>query len=146
MKKRLIGFTAGLILLATSVFATSTNEPTSATITNFNKQFSHAKETRWENVSGLYKATFYLDGRYLTAFFEADGEMVNVSSNISSEALPVILRSILNEKLPGSWISELFEVDEQSSIVYFAVVENAFKKIIYKSENDEWYIYRSEDK
>jgi len=52
-------------------------------ISSFNKQFSNARDIKWENQASFVKAEFTMNNMVLFAYFNNNGELLAVSRFIS---------------------------------------------------------------
>lgn len=95
--------------------------------------FPLAKEARWSQAGGYFKAEFTLDGKEQTAFFTERGEWIATVRNISSEELPGELKSSLKESLQHSWITDLIVMTTEEGTSYYVQLQNADTKIIRQS-------------
>lgn len=135
-----------MILLASTTFASGITEPSLPVQRAFNRTFATANDVVWENVSELYKATFQQEGQYLTAFFNPAGRIESVARNINPDALPLLLQNGLHDKRGGAWITESFEVSGATGTSYYATVENADVKTVYRSAGSDWVLYKKTKK
>jgi ABC-type transport system involved in multi-copper enzyme maturation permease subunit len=139
-----------LALIGATVFTSSyaAATKTSPVVTQaFESSFHGAKEISWEQVGVLYKATFELDGKYHSAFYNNDGDLIAVTQNLSSTQLPKALQASLKNELKGSWITELFAVSIEGNDTYYVKLENANGFIMLKSAGaKKWAFYQKADK
>jgi len=106
---------------------------------SFKSTFGNAKEVGWTASNKMYKAQFTLDGQHISAFYNADGQMVALSRNITVSQLPVMLQASLKKESKNSWISELYEYATEEGTTYYATLEDADMKITLRSANNsEW--------
>jgi hypothetical protein len=110
----------------------------------FKNEFISAKEVEWTAGADYYKATFTYNDRHVFAFYNADGELLALTRNISSSDLPLNLQSDLKkENYTTYWISDLFEAAKDGITEYYVTLENAGTKIVLKSTNgSEWNTYK----
>jgi hypothetical protein len=130
--KKIISITMILVAFATvNVFA-QTPTP-SVVVGSFERKFINAEKPSWTAVKDLYRVDFSLQDQSLTAFFNADGELVASSRNITPMQLPISLNSSLEKQYGKYVVSSLFEIDEQDEIHYYAKVSNQKSEILLKS-------------
>ncbi len=114
---------------------------------SFNNTFRNASEINWSTTSNLYKVNFNLNGQYIAAFYDAEGKMIAMTRNISSTQLPIALQTSLKSYQDKYWISDLFEVGDDSGTTYYITLENADTKLILKSaSNSDWTNYQKQRK
>jgi hypothetical protein len=109
---------------------------------SFKTTFATATEVGWSTTQDLYKAEFALSGRYVTAYYNADGTMAALTRHISADELPVILQTELRNRYKNQWVSDVFEVTNDNGLSYYATLENADTKVVVKSSSTTWSQYR----
>jgi hypothetical protein len=87
-----------------------------------------------------------LNGQYATAFYDQSGNLMGVTKNISPVQLPLTLQASLKASHEEYWISEVFELSDNSGTTYFATVENGEQKITLKSISGKWTTYKKSRK
>lgn len=113
----------------------------------FESSFSNAKEVDWSLTKSLYKASFTLDGQYISAFYNNDGSLLAMTRNISSAQLPIVLQTSLKKEFTRYWISDLFEIANEEGTSYYVTLENAGSKLVLKSTNNTaWAKYLKKQK
>jgi hypothetical protein len=136
---------AVLLSLSISSFADDV-KVSSVVLESFNSSFKKAKEVNWSVKSNLYKASFVLDGQYITAFYDFEDRLLAMTRNLSSSQLPISLQASLKEE-EGFWISELFEVSNDEGTSYYVKLENADTMLVLKATaNSSWTTYQKERK
>jgi len=120
-------------------------EPT--VLKSFNTTFANATEVDWSTTTNdLYKAKFALNGRYVTAYYTADGTMAALTRHISASELPVILQTNLKNNTKGKWVTDVLEVTNDSSVHYYVTLENADTKVVLKSSSTYWSTFQKQHK
>lgn len=110
---------------------------------SFSKTFTTATEVDWSVINNMYKAQFTLNGQVVTAFYEANGTMVAVTRNMTSNQLPVTLQVELKKDYENFWITGLFELSDESGTDYYVTLESADETVILKSVSDNsWSRYK----
>lgn len=143
MKSKIIGLFTAIILFSNISFATGV-EPTEELQKEFDKSFAQSTEVAWDKVADYYKASFLMDGKYLTVYFDAFNNIQSISRNISTTALPFILQKDIKENVSEtSWIADCFEISHENGTEYFIVVESADEKIFYQSNGTGWDVYKN---
>jgi hypothetical protein len=120
---------------------------TPVVLKSFETTFSNAKEADWTVSNNFYKVQFALDGQYISAFYNANGDLVALTRNISSSQLPVMLQVDLKKQTDKYWITELFELTNEEGTSYYVALENADSKIVLRStDNRNWESYSKSHK
>ncbi|HEY1871068.1 MAG TPA: hypothetical protein VGG71_08420 [Chitinophagaceae bacterium] len=146
MKKKLTVLFAATTLLISTAFAHVNFKPSKEVQNEFNRLFTHPTEIKWEEVSNFDKVTFNEGGQYLTAFFNPTGKIESVSRNIGTATLPLILQKELQNKLSASWVADCFELYGKNGTEYYITVESANNSIVYRSNSNDWDIYKKTKK
>lgn len=114
---------------------------------SFQSSFANAKEVDWSLSKTLYKASFALDGIYITAFYNSDGSMVAMTRNISLSQLPLTLQTDIKKEYSAFWISDLFEIANEEGTSYYITLENADTKLVLQSNsNSGWTKFQKTQK
>ena len=144
--KQIFSLFIAMFALVSSGFANSP-EISKPVLNSFRQSFAQATEVAWTEGTEYYKATFQLYGKTVTAFYNAEGELMAVTRNMSVTELPIALQAELKAAAAGRWITEVFQVASLSSKHYFAVVENADNKQVLQSRsNKKWAVYQNAEK
>src|SRR3954467_5090513 len=108
-----------LVLTVGTSFASTGEEAISKQALNaFKKEFAGATEAAWTVGSNYYKVTFSLNDQKLFAYYNAQGEFLAVTRNISSLQLPLTLQTSLKRSYNSYWITHLFEVAKNNGTNY----------------------------
>jgi hypothetical protein len=147
MKKRILLLSIALVSLTAFSFAADAPAVSKNIISSFNKQFSNARDIKWESQANFVKAQFTVNEMVLTAYFNESGELVAVTRFISPSQLPLELMSSLKKAHSGAWISDLFEIQTESGTSYYATLEDADQIVVLKSEGiNGWQTFQKEKK
>ena len=148
MKKRILLLSIALVSLTAFSFAADAPATISKNaLVSFNKQFSSAKDIKWEHRANFEKAEFNYNGIVLYAYFNNNGDLLAVTRFISPNQLPFELLSSLKKDHSGYWVSDLFEIHTEAGTAYYATLENADQVTILKSEGTSgWQIFQKEKK
>lgn len=144
MKKQLTLIALALVLSLVSFQTVSAQIKVPAAVTEqFNIDHERSTTISWEQGSNWYKASFEINGQYLTTFYTADGQEIAVTRNISSSMLPLALQNDMQSYLKnGHWISDLFEMNVNGETHYFITFEDADEQHILEGVNDNWSVYK----
>jgi hypothetical protein len=139
-------FIFSLVFAISGIFNTANANDSFATpqaVAAFEKQFTKAQEAIWEDFGTVYKVSFWENGRFVSAFYDASGEMVSVNRNVSMTELPAALKTSTTKKLREAWMSDLVQVTSREEKAYYATFETADSKVIMKSVNNrKWIVFQ----
>lgn len=113
---------------------------------SFHSTFANATEVDWSTSQDFYKAVFFLNGQYITAYYNPDGTMQALSRHISAATLPVILQTALKNDYKDQWVSDVLEVTNDGGVKYYVTMEDASQKIILKSSSTTWSTFQKQRK
>src|ERR1700754_3873193 len=118
---KLILSIATLLMMGVGAFAASNNDEVvnEQALRAFKRDFAHASNIVWEQKSNYTRATFYLNGQVLNAYYAANGDLQAVVRNITSDQLPISLFADLKKDHSGYWITDLFEMASDGQTVYY---------------------------
>ena len=147
MKKSILLLSIVLVSFTAFSFAADAPAISKNVMSSFNKQFSDARDIKWENQADFVKAQFTLNEMVLFAYFNKNGDLIAVTRFISPNQLPLELLSSLKKQHTGYWVSDLFEIQSENGTSYFATLENADQIVILKSEGiSGWNTFQKEKK
>lgn len=134
-----------LAVVVSSLTAFARKENVSETVLNaFDKEFAGVKDVQWSTIGGNYQAAFVFNNQYVTAFYQADGELLKLTRNISLPDIPLCLQTSLKNNYSQYWISDLFEISNTKKTSYYITLENADSKIVLKSRSSgKWKVVKT---
>ena len=147
MKKKILLLSIVLVSFTAFSFAADAPVISKNVISSFNKEFSNARDIKWENQANFVKAEFTVNDMVLFAYFNKNGELLAVTRFISPNQLPLEILTTLKKIHTGYWISDLFEIQTESGTAYYATLENADQISVLKSEGiSGWQTFQKEKK
>lgn len=134
-----------LAVVVSSLTAFARKENVSETVLNaFDKEFAGVKDVQWSTIGDNYQAAFVFNNQYVTAFYQADGELLKLTRNISLPDIPLCLQTSLKNNYSQYWISDLFEISNTKKTSYYITLENADSKIVLKSRSSgKWKVVKT---
>lgn len=145
MKRLLVTLTIALSFISLSGFANE-KEVSPEALKSFSKSFKSATEVKWTVTDSYFKADFALNGQYVSAFYDNEGNMKALTRNISSLQLPIALQADLKKNYDNYWISDVIEVANEEGTAYYITVEDADTQLILKSNSDSWSTFKKQRK
>ncbi len=135
------------LLVGASSFANGEETISQRAEQSFKKDFTSAKDVKWQKTGELVKATFSLNEKVMFAYYNVEGDLVAITRNITTEQLPISLLSSVKKSHGDYWISDLFEMVSGGSTTYYITLENADQKLVLKSDDfNDWLTYKKEKK
>lgn len=144
MKRLLVTLTIALSFISLSSFANDEVSPSA--VKSFNTSFKNATEVKWTVTDNYFKADFALNGQYVSAFYDTEGRMIALTRNISSLQLPIALQADLKSNYDAYWISDVFELANETGTSYYITLETADTQLVLKSEGDSWSNFKKQRK
>ena len=95
-----------LMTAISTSFANSNENVNRNVITAFHKDFSSAREVKWESKKEFDIATFSMNGQIQFAYYSKTGELIAVTRNMLSNQLPVMLQKQLK-----NWTEKQYSVN-----------------------------------
>ena len=147
MKKMILSL-ATVMMMGFTAFANGNDDVATPEARDaFKKDFATASNIKWEQKNNFLKATFNMNGQFLTAWYYTNGDLEAVVRNITSDQLPISLITGLRKDYTAFWITDLFEISSDNQTTYYVTIEDSDKKIVLKSEGlGAWEVYSKERK
>ena len=117
------------------------NKTPSAVLYSFQNSFGNAENVAWSTVKDLYRVDFAIEDQKASAFFNSEGYLVASARNITLLQLPMSLKSDLKNNYPDYEVTNLFEVDNENGVTYYATVKNSKKQFTLESNSGEWFTF-----
>jgi hypothetical protein len=147
MKKRILLLSIVLVSFTAFSFAADVPAISKNVISSFNKQFSNARDIKWENQANFSRAEFTMNDMVLFAYFNNNGELLAITRFISPNQLPLQIYSSLKSNYADYWVSDLFEIQTENGTSYYITIQNADQILILKSEGTSgWQTFQREKK
>ncbi len=136
------------LLAGTFTKSFAANEPAVAptVLKTFNHTFTKATEVSWSVTNDFYKAVFFLNNQYITAYFKYDGTMAAITRHIPTASLPIVLQTALKNDYKSQWVSDVLEVTNENGLQYYVTLETADTTVILKSSSTTWSTYEKQRK
>ena len=117
MKKILV--TIAIITLGiTTISATANPGIDPKIISAFKKEFSFAKNAKWQTKEDLIQVSFLLNDQSVTAWYNADAELVTTARSILYAQLPISVIKILDRSYPNADFYGIIEVIHNNEVHY----------------------------
>jgi hypothetical protein len=104
-----------------------------AILASFQKEFSFAKNVKWEISGGLTKAYFSLNEQGFLALYNEDSELVSVARNILYMQLPLSVIKGLDADYADADLTGITEITKGNETVYLVTAERKGKKFLLKA-------------
>jgi hypothetical protein len=144
--KKLFITAATAILFSVTAFAADGGKKTPITgedkisyvvLSQFDAQFSTAKNPAWTVTSNLEKVTFRLDGAKMTAFYDLSGEYLGTTQTIAFKNIPYYAQEDVTAKYAGYTVKEVIKYEtngnpDVSPVAYFVDLQKTGSEVLVK--------------
>ena len=101
-------------------------------VSAFEKEFSFAKNAKWEAKEDLTQVSFLLNDQAVTAWYNSEAELVMTARNILYAQLPIPVMKALDKKYPGADLFGMIEVIRNNEVHYQVTAETKKKTLVLK--------------
>ena len=136
MKKNLVALFAFLTIGVASSFANEGPNVDPRILSAFQKEFSFAKDARWEMKDGFAQVRFSLNDNGFVAWYNANAELVSTARCILYMQLPLSVIRSLEKNYSNANLSGIIEVTRDNETFYQLQAEKKNKKVLLKASPD----------
>lgn len=132
MKKYFIVFPLLVLLCSTTVFA---NDPDvdPRIVSAFQREFSFAKDVKWDVDGEFTKASFSFYDHGVIAFYNTEAELVSIARNILYMQLPLSIITSLEREYAGAEFLGITEVSRNGDTKYLLTILKKGKRYLMKA-------------
>ena len=99
----------------------------------FQKEFSCAKNAKWEEEGNLVRVNFLLNDQGITAWYNSDAELVTTARSIFYNQLPISVIRSLDKEYAGAEIFGITEINRNDETWYQIRANKKDKKYLLKA-------------
>src|SRR5262245_20563094 len=133
MKKVFVALFAFLITGTTSSIASEGPDVDPKIVSAFQKEFSFAKNARWEVRGELSIVNFSLNDQGFVAWYNSDAELVSTARNILYMQLPLSVIRTLEKDYADADLSGIIEFNSENETFYHITAERKNKKLLLRA-------------
>ena len=133
MKKTFVTLLVSLTISITSVFGTGKTAVDPKILSAFQKEFSFAKNVKWEEEGNLTRVNFSLNDQGIVAWYNSNGELITTARNILYHQLPISVMRSLDKEYAGAGIFGIVEISRNEETWYQVQAEKKGKKYLLKA-------------
>jgi hypothetical protein len=133
MKKTLLTLFAFLMFGISVMIASERTNVDPKILSAFQKEFSFAKNAKWEVKGNLTQVNFLLNDQAVTAWYNSDGELVTTARNILYNQLPISVTRALEKEYAGADFIGITEVSRNNETYYQVRADEKNKKFLLKA-------------
>lgn len=106
-------------------------------LTAFTSKFRQADKVTWKQVDEIYIANFEMNTREFAAAYSKEGEMIAVSRKLTTDQLPLIVLTSLEERFEGYKLpGQVTEIIMDGATSYYLTLEGATRFLQIKCSAD----------
>jgi len=133
MKKTFVTLLVSLTISITSVFGTGKTAVDPKILSAFQKEFSFAKNVKWEEEGNLTRVNFSLNDQGIVAWYNSNGELITTARNILYHQLPISVMRSLDKEYAGAGIFGIVEISRNEETWYQVQADSKGKKFLLKA-------------
>ena len=132
MKKTFSVLLAFLIIGTSAVLANEGRDVDPKILSVFQKEFSFAKNAKWEVKGNLSQVYFLLNDQGVTAWYNSDAQLVTTARNILYNQLPISVIRAMEKEYAGADFVGITEVSRNNETYYQIRADEKNKKFLLK--------------
>jgi hypothetical protein len=133
MKKTFSALLAFLIIGSAAVLASERADVDPKILSAFQKEFSFAKNAKWEVKGNLTQVSFLLNDQGVFAWYNSNAELVTTARNILYNQLPISVTRALEKEYTGADFFGITEVNRNNETWYQIRADEKNKKFLLKA-------------
>jgi len=133
MKKTILSLLALLVTGITAVMASERADVDPKILSAFQKEFSFAKNAKWELKGNLTQVNFLINDQAVMAWYNSDAELVTTARNILYNQLPISVIRTLEKEYAGADFFGITEVERNNETYYQIMADKKNKKYFLKA-------------
>jgi hypothetical protein len=133
MKKTFSALLAFLIIGSAAVLASERADVDPKILSAFQKEFSFAKNAKWEVKGNLTQVSFLLNDQGVFAWYNSNAELVTTARNILYNQLPISVTRALEKEYTGADFFGITEVNRNNETWYQIRAGEKNKKFLLKA-------------
>ena len=135
MKKTILSLPAFLMLGITAVMASERADIDPKILSAFQKEFSFAKNAKWEVKGNLTQVNFLLNDQVVMAWYNSDADLVTTARNILYNQLPISVIRTLEKEYAGADLFGITEINRNNETYYQIRADEKNKKYLLKASS-----------
>ena len=136
MKKIFVALFAFLTIGIASSFANEEPNVDPRILSAFQKEFSFAKDVKWEMKGDLAQVNFSLNDHGFVAWYNSNAELISTARNILYMQLPLSIIRSLEKNYSDADFSGIIEVTRNNETFYQLQAVKKNKKLLLKASQD----------
>jgi hypothetical protein len=137
-------FFAGLvtIFVATTAFAEGESNISTRVVNSFRQDFSNVNGVQWSTTASYPTATFVMNNKRTSAFYNQSGELIGTSQAITIDALPASAKRAFGKKYNGYTVVEAIQFDGVEESAYFLSAKKDDTSVLLRVSNGQLSVFK----
>lgn len=120
------------LVVASSAFASGESKSRSGVVSHFKVQFKKVPGLFWTNKRDIAKTELLVGGKKTEIFYEANGDLIGSTTNVTLNELPEGIQKQLSETLAGFSVKEAIRLSSPEETAYYILAQNNQETIVLK--------------
>ena len=133
MKKAFVTLFALLTIGIAALMAAERTDVDPKILSAFQKEFSFAKNAKWESEGNLTRVNFLLNDQGIVAWYNSDAELITTARNILYNQLPISVIISLEKEYADATFCGITEVTRNNETYYQIRADRKDKKFLLKA-------------
>jgi hypothetical protein len=133
MKKTFLSLLTFFIIGSSALMASERADVDPKILSAFQKEFSFAKNAKWEVKGNLIQVSFLLNDQGVSAWYNSDAQLVITARNILYNQLPISVIRALDKEYAGADFFGITEVNRNNETYYQIRADEKSKKYLLKA-------------
>ena len=135
MKKTFVTLFLSVTVLVSALAAPIDPEVDPKIVSAFQKEFSFAKDVKWQQKGELFQVNFSLYDHGFIAWYNAEAELISTARNILYMQLPLSVIKTLQQNYDGADFSGIVEITRNDQTSYHINAEIKKKKYLLEANS-----------
>jgi len=135
MKNKVSTLFAFLIISSATVMTSERADVDPKILSAFQKEFSFAKNVKWEVKGNLTRVNFLINDQGVMAWYNSDAELVTTARNILYNQLPISVIRTLEKEYAGADLFGITEINRNNETYYQIQADEKNKKYLLKASS-----------
>lgn len=135
MKKTFVTLFLSVTVLVSALAAPLDPEVDPKIVSAFQKEFSFAKDVKWQQKGELFQVNFSLYDHAFIAWYNAEGELMSTARNILYMQLPLSVIKTLQQNYDDADFSGIVEITRNDQTYYYINAEIKNKKYLLEANS-----------
>ena len=133
--KKTVSTLFAFLIISSAVMASERADVDPKILSAFQKEFSFAKNVKWEVKGNLTQVNFFINDQGVMAWYNSDAELVTTARNILYDQLPISVIRTLEKEYAGANLFGITEINRNNETYYQIRADEKNKKYLLKASS-----------